>query len=1145
MAKPSLKADAEFLQHTDLHRDQILHLQCSDLHRDSQFKHRRKTEAFREQLTDILVELQPQIILPASQTGNEFILKESANARVLPTLRYLVLIPNSTFEAKDYRDDVYFAKRSKCVSKVAKHLSSNLQRFSTPVVSIAWRYWKQDRRKREILLTTAKFRFVVQLGMESLDWIQPPVRLVPNRNNMSKESPDSNSVHYNFCLTEDSMHEYDIDVAEEYPNALPTMTLIQIWALQRGFWRGAMDVDDSKALLLYAYRTKRANSRMTPLQVLTVVWKLLAEEESWVRVIPSQECSELQTVVNCALSQRYAQLSQYSPLTDNDAPTLIDLWKDQSDHFPVVLLDSSLRHNFCARWRHHWLSIRHEAMISLKQSSDFRGMFLETRRFWTRHDAYLRINWKDGHKMTRATDDFLSTLRKALGNRVVDMQVWSTGNGPICVSGDSDEIPSFHIDLKSPVSETHLILGLTVDSTAIDFVDRGPPMEDTKGVSAFRNLWGNKAELRRFKDGAIIYAVVWEALKDSLSNSNGWQAEIVERIVQHIVKTHFADDTKGTPSFVWKDIVSVVDGIVCADNEDGNELLARNSMAAHRSVLNAFDELSTILREKTAKTVRDGDEFRSPLGLPLSIDAVEPLGPALRYAELFPPLPHPLLGGETNGSTKKVSGAVSFNPIKVQIRFGSSSKWPNDLKAIGAAKTAMLIELTRGLEQLREFKKAPTSVVTPTHADICFKGYVWRVVVRADPELKLLRSLANPSDEAVSTLTKLTRNAVVAASHHTMVHAVYTSNPSSSAVVRLAKRWLSSHLIQIPPVALELMVCSLYERSRKPGTVFRGFERWLNLLITFDWAKEPLVVDPQVHLTTDDRSRIRMDFDEARGVSHDKGPPLYIVSPCDRVIVDESTDKPRTSWMPYFTIEDHFEQVLLCRTIALARRTHDFMLQSLRDFEDSSWPTIFTESPDAFRAYSALLRVDSPFLVDVETSSTAKRLGSKPTDSEKCTSYSKTMKALEQGPKALRRTLYRNLPSSQTKVLLEWDPMYEATGLLRSKLGDHALFLYNDLCPEVVAVVWRQHCHSARSFSAVISECTRPTEGDMTVFNARDCLREIKSILGGLISDIKVFDYGPVTAMGVNRENRTMKRARSDSSSNEEDDSETEETDLV
>lgn len=38
-------------------------------------------------------------------------------------------------------------------------------------------------------------------------------------------------------------------------------------------------------------------------------------------------------------------------------------------------------------------------------------------------------------------------------------------------------------------------------------IDMGPAADDTEEADKFKAFWGNKAELRRFKDGRILIAV--------------------------------------------------------------------------------------------------------------------------------------------------------------------------------------------------------------------------------------------------------------------------------------------------------------------------------------------------------------------------------------------------------------------------------------------------------------------------------------------------------------------------------------------------------------------------------------------------------------------------------------------------------------
>ncbi len=47
-------------------------------------------------------------------------------------------------------------------------------------------------------------------------------------------------------------------------------------------------------------------------------------------------------------------------------------------------------------------------------------------------------------------------------------------------------------------------------TAALRTLDQGPPADQADAARAFRAFWGSKAELRRFQDGAITEAVVWE-----------------------------------------------------------------------------------------------------------------------------------------------------------------------------------------------------------------------------------------------------------------------------------------------------------------------------------------------------------------------------------------------------------------------------------------------------------------------------------------------------------------------------------------------------------------------------------------------------------------------------------------------------------
>lgn len=181
------------------------------------------------------------------------------------------------------------------------------------------------------------------------------------------------------------------------------------------------------------------------------------------------------------------------------------------------------------------------------------------------------------------------------------------------------------------------------------------------------------------------------------------------------------------------------------------------------------------------------------------------------------------------------------HPVLIQIRFGATSKWPSDLKAIGAAKTAMLIQLANSIEAANSRDFDGPIQVTPNYLDLGYRGYCFRIFVRADPEIKMLQGLVRPSRVASSLLKTLTRVHVVAAKHHSMIHAVHTSHPSSAGVVRMAKRWVANHMLSglVTTEALELMVAKVYSDNETPletpSTVTAGFLRFLYLLAHHDW----------------------------------------------------------------------------------------------------------------------------------------------------------------------------------------------------------------------------------------------------------------------------------------------------------------------
>jgi hypothetical protein len=271
-------------------------------------------------------------------------------------------------------------------------------------------------------------------------------------------------------------------------------------------------------------------------------------------------------------------------------------------------------------------------------------------------------------------------------------------------------------------------------------------------------------------------------------------------------------------------------------------------------------------------------------------------------------------------------------------------------------------------------------------------------------------------------------------------------------------------------------------------------------------------------MSEDDHLDIVAQFEHTRGPQFRNGPAMYIISPNDRVGEDDAEgagDKSKTLslWIPTFT-QHNPELVVLSRAVALAKRSHNFLMDFLSCQDSANWSAVFHETPSSFKSYSALLRIDSDFVVDKECSSTSSDLSfSRHDDHGLQSSFTRSMRVRSLGPKALCRKVYRNLSTADDDaVMFDWRPVEEMVQTLRNKFGSCALFSYNDLSPEVVGMLWRPISFMPHAFSAMNSEFVLPIEqqdwktDSLVIRNTSDLLREMKQYTNDIVVDMKVLD---------------------------------------
>ena len=78
-----------------------------------------------------------------------------------------------------------------------------------------------------------------------------------------------------------------------------------------------------------------------------------------------------------------------------------------------------------------------------------------------------------------------------------------------------------------------MTIGLLLDTDhAFSIVNMGPPA-DSPEAAEFHSFWGERSELRRFQDGSINEAVVWE--EESRGGGVAGKRLICHRIIQHLL----------------------------------------------------------------------------------------------------------------------------------------------------------------------------------------------------------------------------------------------------------------------------------------------------------------------------------------------------------------------------------------------------------------------------------------------------------------------------------------------------------------------------------------------------------------------------------------------------------------------------------
>ncbi|XP_064957513.1 uncharacterized protein LOC135581344 isoform X1 [Musa acuminata AAA Group] len=772
----------------------------------------------------------------------------------------LVRMPKECFHEKDYLNHRYHAKRLLYLRVIEKSLTT------CPVVrKIGWSSFQNEARKPVLIV------FPVVKSAELSDFF---IRIIPTATSLftiSKLSLTRNNVRaftqecgltqatpkYNSSILEDMFLEENSEFVRkafhEWKSLKEALLLLKVWARNRSSIYTHNCLNGYLIAVILSYLTVESGGNlitksMNRMQIFRVTLKFIATSNLMGKGLclqPRGQCNKSKEDMNQFLQS-----------------------------FDIIFLDSSCSFNLFFRLtRTAFEELQDEASWMLSSIDKCRGggfeeVFLTKVDFTAKFDYCLRINLKGNSKICSSNycmddecwriseKDVHSLLQQGLTDRARFVRV-------IWRSTPSDWNVE---DGFSNFGNEPMLVGVLVSSQEKSFrvVDIGPNPENKEEVMKFRKFWGEKAELRRFRDGTIAESTVWEC--------EPWARHlIIKRICEYLFAKHFL--------LTKDDVVHIVDQLdFCL------KLSGKDPESSSGALLEAFELLS--------KRLRLLEE------IPLRISSVQPLDPALRHTSVFPPQPHPL--AYEKGVNKKPSklATTSIQSLDVMIQLEGSGNWPVDRVAIEKTKSAFLLKIG---ESLQEHSDA-LCIATEDEVNVLMSGYSFCLRIMHEKGLNMLRNQGG-SDKIKGT-SSVDKELLIRSQHSSMINGLHGRYPTYGPVVRLAKRWVSAHLFSsfLAEEAIELVVAYLFLKPfpfHAPCSRVTGFLRFLRMLSNYDWAFSPLIVDINEDFTPKDEKEIDENFMLSRKSCEENAqnvePAMFLAAPYDKASEAWTRSSPNRS----------------------------------------------------------------------------------------------------------------------------------------------------------------------------------------------------------------------------------------------------------
>lgn len=490
-------------------------------------------------------------------------------------------------------------------------------------------------------------------------------------------------------------------------------------------------IDSHMAALLMAYivQTRKVLPTAQPIQAFQAMLAFIVSTDFLNNVLDMTNSA----IVNASHVEEY---SSYK----NRAGVLT--------HPVIHTKDNTERMNYNAFWRvskSALMILKNEATKSLSelqnsQDSCFDNLFMSSRSFYASHDVFFHVPMSTSALestvlMNKSIDlatngvheDFNKSLERELHNNILDLnshQVIAAKARAVVEQALGDRAIEVHThirkindDIKSvsahvprfPLNHSEEVdngassqwvvsIGILLNREKVHRrVERAAQNATEAEIELFRVFWGEKCQLRRFNDGAIVEAVVWEQPK-SPSDS------IIDEVVRYSLGRHLYA-VCGESSETVRSVNAQLEaqyfrtsipsaGVVSASTVDIGKDTYEDGSKLTRTAVEALDSLRGILTSQIKN-------------IPLSYESLMASTPELRYSAIHAPRQHPMLlhNGADHSWVKVLAGktvSLLAPPLKVIAKIESSGKWPVDAEAIRKSKTALLLRTRQ--ELMKQFQ---------------------------------------------------------------------------------------------------------------------------------------------------------------------------------------------------------------------------------------------------------------------------------------------------------------------------------------------------------------------------------------------------------------------------------------------------------